>query len=43
MRRVEDLVPKNKFDFRGIDELRLFSDEDKKVIKFGGYFRRKET
>ena len=28
MRRVEDLVPKNKFDFSGIDELRLLSDEE---------------
>ncbi|MDE7446247.1 MAG: DUF5071 domain-containing protein [Lachnospiraceae bacterium] len=28
MKRVEDLVPKNKFDFSGMDELRLLSDEE---------------
>lgn len=28
MKRVEDLVPKNKFDFSGIDELKLLSDEE---------------
>ncbi|MBD5462553.1 MAG: DUF5071 domain-containing protein [Lachnospiraceae bacterium] len=28
MKRVEDLIPKNKFDFSGMDELRLLSDEE---------------
>ena len=28
MKRVEDLVPKNNFDFSGMDELRLLSDEE---------------
>ena len=28
MKRVEDLIPKNIFDFSGIDELKLLSDEE---------------
>lgn len=28
MKRVEDLVPKNKFDDSGIEELRMLSDEE---------------
>lgn len=28
MERVEDLVPKNKFDFSGIGKLRMLSDEE---------------
>lgn len=28
MKRVEDLVPKNIFDFNGVNELRLLSDEE---------------
>lgn len=28
MERVEDLVPKNKFDFSGIEKLRMLSDEE---------------
>ena len=28
MKRVEDLIPKNIFDFSGMDELKLLSDEE---------------
>lgn len=28
MKQVEDLVPKNKFDFSGIERLRMLSDEE---------------
>lgn len=28
MKRIEDLVPKNKFDFSRIEELRMLSDEE---------------
>lgn len=28
MKRVEELVPKNKFDFSGIEELHMLSDEE---------------
>lgn len=28
MKRIEDLVPKNIFDFSGVEELRLLSDEE---------------
>lgn len=28
MKRVEDLLPKNKFDFSGMEELKMLSDEE---------------
>lgn len=36
MKRIEDLVPKNKFDFSRIEELRMLSDEEtvEEVKKF---------